>query len=75
VRHLKRCVFHTDAWGAFAEALPRRRHAVGKAHTAAVERDNGSTRHHLARFTRRTKVVSPSGAVPYARCGPGAWST
>jgi hypothetical protein len=27
-------------------------------HTAAIERDNSNTRHHLGRFTRRTKVVS-----------------
>jgi insertion element IS1 protein InsB len=75
VRHLRHCVFHTDARQAFAEVLPRGRHVVGKAHTAAAERDNGNTRHHLARSTRRTKVVSRSGAALHARCGPGAWST
>jgi len=26
--------------------------------TGCIERDNSNTRHHLARFTRRTKVVS-----------------
>ena len=57
---LRRCTFYTDAWRMFAEALPRRRHVVGKAHTVAIERDNSNTRHHLARFTRRTKVVSRS---------------
>jgi len=31
---------------------------IGKTHTVAIERDNSNTRHHLARFTRRTKVVS-----------------
>ena len=60
VGRLKRCTFFTDAWGAFAEVLPRKRHVVGKAHTVAIERDNSNTRHHLARFTRRTKVVSRS---------------
>jgi len=63
VRHLTSCVFYTDAWGAFAEVLPPERHVVGKAHTAAIERDNANTRHHLARFTRRTKVVSRSGRM------------
>ena len=45
-------------WGAFSEVLPPERHVVGKAHTVGIERDNSSTRHHLGRFTRRTKVVS-----------------
>jgi len=58
VRRLKRCTFYTDAWRVFAEVLPKKRHVVGKAHTVAIERDNSNTRHHLARFTRRTKVVS-----------------
>ena len=31
---------------------------MGKAHTYTIEGDNSDTRHHLARFTRRTKVVS-----------------
>jgi IS1 family transposase len=58
VRHLRNCTFYTDDWKAFSEVLPRRRHIVGKAHTVAIERDNSNTRHHLGRFTRRTKVVS-----------------
>ncbi len=58
VRHLKRCTFYTDNWDAFREVLPRGRHVIGKAHTIAIERDNSNTRHHLGRFTRRTKVVS-----------------
>jgi len=45
-------------WGAFSEVLPPERHVVGKAHTVGIERDNSSTRHHLGRFTRRTKFVS-----------------
>jgi insertion element IS1 protein InsB len=60
VRHLKRCTFYTDAWRVFAEVLPKKRHVIGKAHTVAIERDNSNTRHHLARFTRRAKVVSRS---------------
>ena len=58
VKHLKNCLFYTDNWGAFAEVLPPERHIVGKAHTIDIEHDNSNTRHHLARFTRRTKVVS-----------------
>ena len=63
VRHLKGCVFYTDAWGAFSEVLPPERHVVGKAHTVAIERDNSNTRHHPGRFTRRTKVVSQTGRM------------
>ena len=50
--------YYTDAWGAFSEVPPPDRHVVGKAHTVSIERDNSNTRHHLDRFTRRTKVVS-----------------
>jgi len=31
-------------------------HIIGKKYTSEIERDNSN--HHLARFTRRTKVVS-----------------
>jgi insertion element IS1 protein InsB len=58
VKHLEGCIFYTDDWDAFAKVLPKARHAVGKAHTVAIERDNRNTRHHLGRMTRRTKVVS-----------------
>jgi IS1 family transposase len=51
-------MFYTDHWEAFAEVLPPGRHVIGKRHTAAIEQDNSNTRHHLGRFTRRTKVVS-----------------
>jgi insertion element IS1 protein InsB len=58
VKHLKKCTFYTDDWGAFAEVFPPNRHIVGKEHTIDIEHDNSNTRHHLGRFTRRTKVVS-----------------
>ena len=58
VKHLTQCVFYTDGWETFAKVLPPDRHVIGKAHTVAIERDNSNTRHHLARMTRRTKVVS-----------------
>jgi len=60
VKHLKNCTFYTDNWDAFAEVLPPERHIIGKSGTPAIERDNSNTRHHLGRFTRRTKVVSKS---------------
>jgi len=58
VRHLKTCTFYTDAWVGFAKGLPSDRHVIGKKHTVGIEQDNSNTRHHLGRFTRRTKVVS-----------------
>ena len=58
VKHLKNCTFYTDGWSAFAEVLPPERHVIGKSHTIDIEQDNSNTRHHLGRFTRRTKVIS-----------------
>ena len=58
VKHAKRCIFYTDRRDAFADVLPPERHVIGKEHTIDIERDNSNTRHHLGRFTRRTKVVS-----------------
>ena len=63
VSHLGNCVFHTDRWDAFAQVLPPERHIVGQAHTHCIERDNSNTRHHLGRFTRRTKVVSQKAGM------------
>jgi len=60
VKHIKNCTYYTDNWDAFAKVLPPERHIIGKSGTVAVERDNSNTRHHLGRFTRRTKVVSKS---------------
>jgi insertion element IS1 protein InsB len=61
VRHLTGRAFYTDDWKAFAKIPPPERHVAGKAHTIDIEHDNSNTRHHLARFTRRTKVVSRKG--------------
>jgi insertion element IS1 protein InsB len=58
VKHLENCIFYTDDWDAFIKVLPKERHIIGKAHTVAIEQNNSNTRHHLGRFTRRTKVVS-----------------
>ena len=57
-KHLKSCVFYTDNWDAFAKIVPQDRHVIGKSGTVSIERDNSNTRHHLARMTRRTKVVT-----------------
>jgi len=57
---LKNCVFYTDDWDAFSKVLPKKRHIIGKSHTVTIEQNNSNTRHHLGRFTRRTKVVSKS---------------
>jgi IS1 family transposase len=58
VKHLKNCVFYTDNWDAFAKVLPKDRHIIGKSHTHIIESNNSNTRHHLGRFTRKSKVVS-----------------
>ena len=58
LNHFTECIFYTDHWEAFAQVLPKERHITGKAHTHALERDHSNTRHHVARMTRRTKVVS-----------------
>ena len=60
VKHLKNCIFYTDSWDAFSKVLPKERHIIGKQHTVAIEQDNSNIRNDLARFTRRTKVVSKS---------------
>jgi insertion element IS1 protein InsB len=56
-------MFYTDNWSVFADVLPPERHIAGKAHTVTIERDNSNTRHHLGRFTRRSKIVSKSVAM------------
>ena len=58
VKHLTQCIFYTDNWKAYSEVLPKERHISGKKHTIAIEQNNSNTRHHLARFTRKTKVIS-----------------
>ena len=60
MKHLKNCTFYTDNWDSFAEVIPPERHIIGKSHTVCIERDNSNTRHHLGRFTRKTKIVSKS---------------
>ena len=65
VKHLTSCIFYTDDWDAFAKILPKDRHKIGKSGTTCIEQDNSNTRHHLARMTRRTKVVSKKDSMVY----------
>ena len=59
IKHLKCCTFYTDSWDAFSKALPKESYIIGKQKTVTIEQDNSSSiRNNLARFTRRTRVVS-----------------
>ena len=51
-------LYCTDDWAAYAELLPQGRHYVGKDETHGIERDHARQRHWLARFRRRSIVVS-----------------
>ena len=57
VTHLETCGFYTDEWQSFAKVLPESRHKISRSGTVLIEQDNSNTRHHLERFTRRTKIV------------------
>ena len=47
-----------DGWDAYAELISQGRLFVGKEETHGIERDHSRQRHWLARFRRRTCVVS-----------------
>src|SRR3954465_11106679 len=51
-------LYCTDDWAAYGEAIPQGRLHVGKEQTHGIERDHPRQRHWLARFRRRTCVVS-----------------
>ena len=51
-------LYCTDDWSAYVEAIPQGRLLVGKGETHGIERDHSRQRHWLARFRRRTRVVS-----------------
>ena len=53
-------LFCTDAYAPYEEALPVGRHYIGKDQTQHSESNNSRQRHWLARFRRRTCVVSRS---------------
>ena len=54
--------YYTDGLDVYRTVVPSPHHVIGKTHTVAIERDNRNTRHYLARFTRRSKVVSKKPA-------------
>jgi insertion element IS1 protein InsB len=66
VKHLTTCLFYPADWEALAHVLPPERHILGNAYTQAIERDHSHTRHHLARMTRKTTVVSKSKEMVHA---------
>src|ERR687884_1128387 len=51
-------LYCADGWEAYAELIPQGRLYVGKEETHGIERDHARQRHWLARFRRRTCVVS-----------------
>lgn len=50
--------FLTDDWEGFHRLIPEDQLYTGKDLTFSIEQDNSNIRHYLARFRRRTKVVS-----------------
>jgi insertion element IS1 protein InsB len=50
--------FPADDWAAFHRLIPQDQLFTGKHLTFPIEQDNSNLRHYLARFRRRTKVVS-----------------
>ncbi len=58
LKHWDPRLYCTDDWAAYQEAIPQGRLYVGKDQTHGLERDHARQRHWLARFRRRTCVVS-----------------
>ena len=50
--------FVTDDWEGYHRVIPQAQLFTGKDLTFPTEQDNSNVRHYLARFHRRTKVVS-----------------
>ena len=50
--------FITDDWEGLHRLIPEDQLFTGKDLTFPIEQDNSNIRHYLARFRRRTKVVS-----------------
>lgn len=55
---MKGKTFVTDDWEGFHRLIPEDQLFTGKDLTVLIEQDNSNIRHCLARFRRRTKVVS-----------------
>ena len=51
-------LYCADGWEAYAELIPQGRLHVGEEQTHGIERDHARQRHWLARFRRRSIVVS-----------------
>ena len=51
-------LFCADGWEAYAELIPSGHLSVGMEETHGIERDHARQRHWLARFRRRSIVVS-----------------
>ena len=51
-------MFITDDWEGFHRLIPKGQLFTGKDLTFPIEQDNSNIRRYLARFRRRTKVVS-----------------
>ena len=58
VERWKPRLYCADHGAAYAELIPQGRLFVGKEETHRIERDHARQRHWLARFRRRTCVVS-----------------
>ena len=56
-------LYCTDDWAAYAALIPPGRLFVGKEETHGIERDHSRQRHWLARFRRRTCVVSKAARM------------
>ena len=52
--------FVTDDWDGYHRLIPEDQLFTGKDLTVFIEQDNSNIRHFVARFRRRTKVVSKS---------------
>ena len=55
--------FVTDDWEGFHRVIPEDQLFTGKDLTFPIEQDNSDIRHFLARFRRRTKVVSKTAEM------------
>jgi IS1 family transposase len=58
VERWKPRLYCADDWAAYAELIPQGRLFVGKEEAHGIERDHARQRHWLARFRRRSTVVS-----------------
>jgi insertion element IS1 protein InsB len=55
--------FLTDDWEGFHRLIPADQLFTGKDLTFSIEQDNSDIRHFVARFRRRSKVVSKSALM------------